>query len=592
MPIPSLTSSKSPIGRLLLYLKSYRGEVIQASAFSAANKLFDLAPEILIGVAIDVVVSQQDSFVAKLGVSNSWHQIQILAALTLAIWVGESAFEYLYQIKWRNLAQSVQHQLRLDAYEKVQNLDLAQFEDESTGRLVSILNDDVNQLERFLDGGANQIIQILVAVLGVGSVFLFISPSIALLSFLPIPLVIGGAFYFQYRAKPLYQKVREHSAQLSSRLTNNLSGIVTIKTFTNEVRELNNLRTDSQAYLEANRQAIAVSSAFNPIIRMAVLAGFLATFTFGGWKVLQGELGVGSYGVLVFLTQRLLWPLTGLATTFDLYERAMASTRRILDLLDIPPQIHGGELVADSIKGHFSIRDLSFHYKSGPKILHKLNLEIADKKTTAFVGATGAGKSTLLKILLRFYEPSSGQILLDDKSLDSYQPQSLRRHVGLVSQDIFLFHGSVLENIRYGSPEASFQEVVRAASLAEAHDFIQNLPEKYETIVGERGQKLSGGQRQRIALARALLKEPSILILDEATSAVDNETEAAIQKSLEIVSQNRTTILIAHRLSTIVNADCIYVLDGGRLVQQGRHNDLLSTPGIYRNLWSVQTGTK
>lgn len=585
-------SKATPILRLFEYAKGDRLQLIWASFCSITNKLFDIAPEILIGIAIDVVVSKEQSFVSRLGWSDPWEQILVLAVLTFFIWFGESLFEYLLLINWRNLAQKIQHQLRIDTYRHIQKLDLSYFEDQSTGSLVSILNDDVNQLERFLDGGANQLLQTFTAVAGVGAVFFVISYEIALIAFMPIPIVILGAFYFQRRATPLYATVRDKVGLLSSRLNNNISGIITIKSFTSEDKEAETLEEQSLDYLRSNSKAIAMSSAFIPIIRMAILAGFLATFTLGAWKVLNGQLAVGSYGVLVFLTQRLLWPLTGLAATVDLYERAMASTRRILNLMNTPISLREGHLRSDHLRGHFKFENVDFRYASGAPVLKGLQFEILPKKTTAFVGATGSGKSTLIKLLLRFYEPTRGNIQLDGHPLSDFHTHSLRGRIGLVSQDVFLFHGTVRENILYGRPEASEEDIRRACQLAEAHDFIQNLPEKYDTLIGERGQKLSGGQRQRLSIARALLKNPDILIFDEATSAVDNETEAAIQRSLSIISKNRTIIVVAHRLSTIVSADKIFVLENGEIKESGHHRDLiLQKNGAYSRLWQVQTGS-
>lgn len=582
--------NQKPIYRLLKYSRGYKNKIILASTFSVLNKLFDIAPEILIGAAIDVVVSKESSFLAKFGFIDPWHQILLLGAITLVIWIGESVFEYLYMIYWRNLAQWIQHDLRTEGYEHIQGLDLSYFEDKNTGNLVSILNDDVNQLERFLDGGANQMIQTLTALVGVGAVFFYISPLIALFAFLPIPAIVIGAFYFQKKAVPLYASVREKVGDLSTRLSNNLSGILTIKSFAKEEQEANLIKQDSSAYVKANRAAIAVSSAFIPIIRMAILLGFIATFLLGAWKVFQGELGVGSYGVLVFLTQRLLWPLTGFASTVDLYQRAMASTQRVLDLLKVQVVVRSGPIKKTQIKGDFEFKNVNFKYNTGDLVLKNLNLNIASGKTTAFVGSTGSGKSTLVKLILKFYEITHGQILLDGENLNQYSSQSLRERIGLVSQDVFLFHGTVRDNISYAHPEAPLEEVIKAAKLAEADSFIQNLPEGYNTIIGERGQKLSGGQRQRISIARAILKDPDVLILDEATSAVDNETEAAIQRSLNLITKNRTTIIIAHRLSTIVNADQIYVLEQGQIQQSGKHLELIKQNGLYKNLWSVQTG--
>jgi ATP-binding cassette, subfamily B, bacterial len=586
------TSSFAALARLLRYARGYRRQIIAATTCSIINKLFDIAPEILIGVAIDVVVNQEESFVAGLGFETAQEQITILAVLTFFIWAGESLFEYLFQILWRNLAQRLQSDLRQDAYEHAQRLDMSFFEARSSGQLVATMNDDVNQLERFLDGGANAMIQVLVTVVAVGAVFFVLSPLIALLAFTPIPLIIWGAFYFQRKAGPLYADVREKVGDLSSRLANNLGGIATIKSFTAEQREAKRLKESSEAYVEANRRAIRISSAFIPVIRMAILAGFLATFTVGGMMALEGSLNVGAYGVLVFLTQRLLWPLTGLAEVIDLFERAMASTRRILDLLAEPVHVRdeGGKALEAPVQGNVELDKVSFHYPSSGAGIRDISLTVPAGNTLALVGATGSGKSTLIKLLLRFYDPSNGEIRIDGQPIRDLSLNSLRGAIGLVSQDVYLFEGTIRENLAYGNPAATDADIIDAAKTAEAWSFIEALPEGLDTPVGERGVRLSGGQRQRLSLARALLKDPPILVLDEATSAVDNETEAAIQRSLKRIGHNRTVIMIAHRLSTIVDADSIAVIEGGKVLEQGTHRELLEQDGAYANQWRVQTG--
>ena len=586
------TSSFAALGRLLRYARGYRRQIIAATTCSIINKLFDIAPEILIGVAIDVVVNQEESFVAGLGFETAQEQITILAVLTFFIWAGESLFEYLFQILWRNLAQRLQSDLRQDAYEHAQRLDMSFFEANSSGQLVATMNDDVNQLERFLDGGANAMIQVAVTVVAVGAVFFVLSPLIALLAFTPIPLIIWGAFYFQRKASPLYADVREKVGDLSSRLANNLGGIATIKSFTAEQREAKRLKDASEAYVDANRRAIRISSAFIPVIRMAILAGFLATFTVGGMMALEGSLNVGAYGVLVFLTQRLLWPLTGLAEVIDLFERAMASTRRILDLLAEPVNVRdeAGKALEQPVRGKVSFNQVSFRYAGSGAGIQDITLSVPAGNTLALVGATGSGKSTLIKLLLRFYDPSHGDIRIDGQPIRGVSLKSLRDAIGLVSQDVYLFEGSIRDNLAYGKPDASEEEIIDAARTAEAWSFIEALPEGLDTPVGERGIRLSGGQRQRLSLARALLKNPPILVLDEATSAVDNETEAAIQRSLKRIGHNRTVIMIAHRLSTIVDADTIAVVENGRIVEEGDHDSLIRNNGAYAAQWRVQTG--
>ena len=584
----------APLIRLLRYGRAFRRRIWLATLFSVLNKLFDLAPPVLIGMAVDIVVNQQASVIAGFGFPDVSTQLWILATATLIIWAFESLWEYLLKICWRNLAQNIQHTLRLDAYGHVQKLELAYFEARSTGGMMAILNDDINQLERFLDIGANDLIQLLTTVITVGGMFIYLTPSVAWMALLPMPFVIAGSWIFQKRIAPRYMAVREQVSILNSYLSNNLGGIATIKSYTAEQHELHRIERESHIYQKKNQHAIALSAAFVPLIRMVIAAGFSAILVGAGLLATSGQLNVGAYSILVFMTQRLLWPLTRLGETLDQYQRAMASTHRILDLLQTRPAIVDGSglLAASRINGEVIFEDVSFSYERRMATLNHLSLTVPAGQTIALVGATGSGKSTIVKLLLRFYEIQQGRILLDGHDIRELRLHDLRKAIGLVSQDVYLFHGTVYENIAYGSFGAGMEAVTAAAKAAEAHEFIMELPDGYETVVGERGQKLSGGQRQRISIARAVLKNPPVLVLDEATSAVDNETEAAIQRSLERITLNRTTIVIAHRLSTIRNAHCIYVLDKGELVEQGTHETLLSREGLYASLWQVQTGER
>ena len=591
---PNPSKPVHPLKRLLKYGRRYRLKTWIASICSLLNKFFDLAPPALIGIAVDVVVKNQDSILAQWGIKDVFWQLAIITLVSAIVWALESIFEYAYDYLWRNLAQDIEHDLRLEAYSHLQELELAYFEERSTGGLISILNDDINQLERFLDGGANEVIQVSTTVIVIGAAFFAASPGVAVLSMLPIPFIIWGSFAFQNRLAPLYADVREKVSFLNGQLSNNLTGITTIKSFTSEDYETQRIETQSQAYRQSNRRAIALSAAFIPLIRIVIFLGFIATLFLGGLEVVAGRLSVGTYSVLVFLTQRLLWPLTRLGDTMDRYQRAMASTNRVMNLLDTPIAIRTGDirLPVSSIKGALEFKNVTFYYNQRKPILQYFSLTLAAGKTTAIVGATGSGKSTLVKLIMRLYEVQYGQIYLDGIELSTLNLKDLRRAIGLVSQDVFLFHGTVAENIAYGTFDASEREILNAAQIAEADEFIAQLPEGYNTIVGERGQKLSGGQRQRIAIARAVLKNPPILILDEATSAVDNETEAAIQRSLERITKNRTTIAIAHRLSTVRNADCIFVMEQGRVVESGQHEQLIEQDGVYASLWRVQSGIK
>lgn len=554
------------------------------------NKFWDLAPPILIGMAIDVVAYQEDSMLASLGYPDPYNQFLILVGLTVVIWILESLFEYWFGVLWRNLAQSAQHELRMDAYSHIQNLEMQWFSGQTTGGLMAIMNDDVNQLERFLDQGANDLLQVATTVIVVGAVMFLLAPEVAILAVLPIPIIVAGSFMFQRRIGVRYTLVRKKVGDLNALLNNNLSGITTIKSFTAEESEVERVGLASRSYRDANRDAIRLSASFVPLIRMAILFAFTANMLVGGWLALEGELSVGAYSVIVFITQRLLWPLTRLGQTFDLYQRAMASTSRVLDLLDTPIGMVEGDIELNGTKGAITFNSVEFSYPERESVLGGVSLDIAAGETVGLVGSTGSGKTTLVGLLLRFHDPLVGSVTLDGHSVTELRLASLRGSIALVSQNTTLFPGTVRDNILYGRPDASEEEIIEAARIAEATTFIDELPKGWETDIGEDGHRLSGGQRQRLAIARAVLKDAPILVLDEATSNVDNETEAALQRSIDRISADRTTIIIAHRLSTVRNADKIAVLESGQITEQGTHEQLVEADGLYARLWAVQTG--
>ena len=577
---------------LFKYALEQDTKVRRGIIYSILNKIFDLAPPILIGIAIDIVVEGSDSFIGNLGYADRRQQLIILAILTLIIWGLESAFDYIAAVTWRNISQDIEHSLRTDAFNNVLSLDLAFFENKSSGRLMAILNDDVNQLETFLDNGANRLVQTATTVLVIGGTFLYISPLVAVFAFIPIPIIIFGSLRFTNRIAERYTKIRNDIENLNANLSNSITGILTVKSFNREKKESERITLSSNEVKSANYHAIKLSAAFIPIIRIAILFGFTATLLIGGFLALDGEIKVATYSVMLFITQRLLWPLTELGVIFDSYQKAMASFRRIINLKNTSPTIDNGTEKLESFDEKIQISNLNFEYVKNFPVLNNISIDIAKGQTTAIVGSTGSGKSTLIKLILRLYDSTSGEIKFDGKNIRDLELDSLRNKIGLVSQDIFLFEGTVFENIAYGNLDANDEEVWEAARLSESDKFINQLPNKENTIVGERGQKLSGGQRQRISIARAILKNPEILILDEATSAVDNETEAAIQRSINTLKKGRTVVAIAHRLSTIRNAEIIYVLEEGKVVESGNHEGLLEINGVYSKLWSVQTGEK
>lgn len=584
-----------PLRGILERSDAPKGKIRLAILCSILNKIWDLAPPLLIGVAVDVVVQKEESLLAQWGIIDPWNQLVVLAVATFIIWGLESLFEYFYAVLWRNLAQTVQHNLRIKTFNHVQNQSMTWFDEHQKGDLLAIMNDDVNQLERFLDKGANDLLQVTTTVIVVGAVFLYLSWEIALFAVLPIPIILWGSFLYQKKLEVRYRDVRAAAGQLNALLENDLTGMATIQSFTNEDKELERVRALSGDYRNSNRSAIKLSAAFVPLIRMAILAGFTATLLLGGRLALEGVLAVGAYSVLVFMTQRLLWPLTRLGETFDLYQRAMASSVRILSLLNEPSTITDGKYELDFSTAKSSpivFDNVDYAYPDRSTLFQQFNIRIDPGTTVGIVGSTGSGKTTLTRFLLRFLEPNEGSISWGEKRLNQYTLNSLRKRIALVSQHVTLFPTSILENIRYGRNDATDEEVKQAAHAAEAFGFIEELPNTWETFVGEGGYRLSGGQRQRIAIARAVLKDAPLLILDEATSAVDNETEAALQRSISKISKDRTTIIVAHRLSTVRHSNSILVLEYGSVIEQGKHEDLLALNGKYASLWSVQMGEK
>ena len=416
-----MEKKKQPLSRLWKYTHELRLKIIAASIVSVLNKIFDLAPPALIGAAVDVVVKQEESLIARLGFPDPRTQLLVLAGLTLIIWALESLFQYTYGVMWRNLSQSIQHQLRVDAYGHVQSLELSYFEDQTTGGLMSVLNNDINQLERFLDVGANDILQVTTTVLVIGGVFIAVAPSVAWMALLPMPFIVWGSIRFQNQLAPLYARVRESVGFLNGQLSINLNGMATIKSFTAEKYETGRIERLSDHYREYNRDAIRLSTAFVPIIRMVIVTGFIAITIFGGRLALTGSLDVGLYSTMVFITQRLLWPLTRLGDTLDLLQRAMASINRIFDILDTDRRITPGlsSLPTEDVAGEIQFTNVSFEYESGEgqSVLRDLSLNVGQGQTVGIVGPTGAGKSTLVKLLLRFYDLQQGQITLDGKNL-------------------------------------------------------------------------------------------------------------------------------------------------------------------------------
>ncbi|HKV09081.1 MAG TPA: ABC transporter ATP-binding protein [Thermoanaerobaculia bacterium] len=585
------------MARLFAYLGAYRGRLTLATSASVANKILDLMPPLLVGWVIDSLRGRPPQWISSLaGTADPWSMAVVLAGLSVVIFFFESFFQWMYQAGFMGLAQEVQHDLRMDVYNRLQSREIAFFEEHRLGEILAMLNDDVNQLERFLNTGFNELVQLAVLFAFSFVVMLPISWQLSLIAMAPIPVILWGSLLYQRKVEPRYRRVREGVGGLASRLENNIGGIHVIKSFTAEDFETERVRRASDEYRSANFAAIRLSALYVPLIRMAIVVGFAGVLLLGSYWILNGtgNITVGQLVLFAMMTERLLWPLTRLGNTVDEYERAKASARRSFGLLDTPPAIQDPARPEPlpRAKGEVAFDDVFFRYARGradEPVLQGVTFRIAPGETLGVAGPTGAGKSTLIKLLLRLYDVTGGAVRLDGHDVRDLSMADLRRNIALVSQDVYLFHGTIRENIAYSS-EVSLDEVVRAAKLAQLHDFVASLPQGYDTLVGERGVKLSGGQRQRLSIARAIVKDAPILILDEATSSVDTETERAIQQNLQTLTAGRTALIIAHRLSTIRHADRILVLRDGKVAEEGHHDDLLARGGTYADLWHVQSG--
>jgi len=578
--------------------------LVVALASSLVATVLDRADVFVLGIAFDAMFNERsyvlpllpDGLIPTEPVAQLWFTVGLL----LAMKAGDIGAENVSQITRSIYAQRVLNSVRIDAFDTAQHLELGFFTDSQTGDVMSVLNNDVNTLEEFVSSGITWLLRVAVVLVTVLGFMTLLNWQLAVLVIVVAPLIAGVNWWFSKIQERLQDDVRAEVGGLNARLETSLSGIDMVKTFTAEPFEHGKVEDASHDHYEARWDSKRMSARHHPTIRVISGSALVITFLVGGFWVANGppwlfygELTAGQLIPFLFYTQQLAGPMRRVASMIEQYKRSQAAARRILGLKSMEKTVGDpdGSDALDTVEGHVTYEDVRFSYPgSDERTIDGVSFEVEAGETVGLVGSTGAGKSTLIKLLLRFYDLDDGAITLDGTDIASVPRKQLRSAIGYVNQDPFLFTGTVRDNIAYGDLDADDAEIEAAARSAGAHRFITDLDDGYDTEVGERGTKLSGGQRQRIAIARAVVADPPIMVFDEATSHVDNETEVLIQEQLDDLTADRTTFVIAHRLSTVRDADRIVVLDDGEVAEQGTHDDLVEAGGTYANLWNVQVG--
>jgi ATP-binding cassette subfamily B protein len=584
---------KHPLRALLEEVRPEPRLLAAAPIATVIGSVLNFLPYLGHSGSIAVTKGAGSPFLASLGIKSVRMQLALVAAGTVGLMFVNLLFENFRRRAWNRLASRIEQRLQIRMIDHLLRLDMSYLEEQKTGGLMRLVQDDTQQIYDFFQEGAHDALHKISTTVAMGVILLLVSPVLALITFLPFPVVLLSSRYFQRRVSSRFLAAGAADESFWHQVANSLSGAPTIKSFTAEEHEVDNVLRTSERVIEIRFAAFDIAISYANLTRLLTGASFALAIMTGGMLYTQGAISFATYSLVLLTVPQLASVLGGLDASYAAYQGSVASARRILDLLAREPRIVSGpvHLSRAGLRGDVAFEQVAFGYSDDAPVFEDLTIEAPPRETTALVGPSGSGKTTVVKLLMRYYDVDSGRILLDGVDVRELDLFHLRDAIGYVSQDVYLFHGTVTENIAYGRRDASRDEIVAAARMAEAHEFIERLPQGYETVIGERGQKLSGGQRQRISIARAVLKDPPILVLDEATSALDSETEAAIHRSMRRLATGRTTIVIAHRLSTVQHASRIYVIDNGQVIEKGTHQELLEQDRLYAALWKIQSAT-